>query len=477
MKLKDHTKAMVCSNYQTDSLHHADHHWATAQDDVSDVMKFKNGTSKIIIVQENRNAATSVNEVDKSDETVSTFSNSSESDNVSASHLQAWRQYSSSSSVEESDDDASEIQKYCIDSVPKVTPHSDKQDYLDRPSAPLTVPRHSGLNALQIKTRRDDSPFHIRMTSKDSSSESMVDDAQMARKTVSNEHVFRTKRDESPIYDRLATQETFSSKGKRSSKYPSRPRGRVFHTFLKSDDSVAGTEVSTLSKLPHASPARVRAPSPFSSSGESVHDRLASQQTFSSNDWRRAEKPVRAPSPRPFYTLVTAGSFTGSDDFSDITMRRVTPVRTRKSNAHQKGSRKKWPQPKPEKQFRPRLPPSSGKVNRSCEESTSKKDSITKNPADKKKSPSQSNVYHRIGSLEGKTMVGRGTINAQRGDSRQCERSQSDIYQRLIDRGNKAAMKNILLKAKEKEHEHNTFAESCKNALMRKFKGSTLLRV
>lgn len=474
MELKDHQKAMVCSNYQTDSLHHADHHWPTAQED----MKFKNGTSKIIIVQENRNADTSVNEVDKSDETVSTFSNSSESDNVSDSHLQAWRQCSSSSSVEESDDDASEIQKYCINSVPNVTPLSDKQDSLDRPSAPLTVPRHSGLNTSQIKTRRDDSPFHIRLTSKDSSSASMVNDAQMARKTVSNEHVFRTRRDVSPFHDRLATQETFSSKGKRSSKYPSRPRGRVFHIFLKSDNSVAGTEVSTLSKLPHASPARVRAPSPFSSSGESAHDRLASQQTYSSNDRRRAQKPARAPSPRPFYTLVTAGSFSGSDDFSDITMRRVTPVRTRKSNAHEKSSRTKWPKPKPEEQFHPRLPPSSSrKVTRSCEQSTSKKDSVTKNPTDKKKFPSQPNVYHRIGSLEGKNMVRRGTLNAVRGDRHQCERSESDIYQRLIDRGNKAAMKNILLKAKEKEHEHNTFAESCKNALMRKFKGSTLFRV
>jgi len=54
----------------------------------------------------------------------------------------------------------------------------------------------------------------------------------------------------------------------------------------------------------------------------------------------------------------------------------------------------------------------------------------------------------------------------------------TQVYDRLISRGSKAALKMQIRQVSTKyENEHDTFAESCKNMVMRKFEGSTFVHV
>ena len=255
---------------------------------------------------------------------------------------------------------------------------------------------------------------------------------------------------------------------------------RPNYAFVRSDS----THISKLSNASpfHSrsrtlSPAMKRAPSPF-------HERLAERHTVSSAR-KLSTIRARAPYPRPFYNVVIKGSFiTGRDDISEITMRQSTPTKQRnnsiRSNLDQHLTIK---QTKPFSRRVPLLPPSS---------QHGRSRAIPKSKLHQKKQEKHLNqdaLYRRLASLD--TIASsrmkpiplnqRMLCPYEKAKIAQAERNKSpsrrtEVYTRLISRGNKAAMKKQMFTTRYGEG-HDTFAESRKKSLLRDFKGSTFVRV
>ena len=342
-------------------------------------------------------------------------------------------------------------------------------------------------NSPPLKTQRpsrsrESSPFHNRLAERNTKSLLLrrSQDRVEEKAVVTEEpELYGVPNDPSPLHERLANQETYSTASKRSNKPPSKPTKRPYYAFVRSDST-------HISKLTNASPfhSRTRTPSPAFSRGPSpTHERLAEQHTLSS---ARKLTPIRAraPSPRPFYTLVTKGSFTGRDDVSEITMRQPTPTKQRSnSNRSNPDQHITIKQPKP--YSRRALPlPTSSPPGRSR--------AVPKSKLQQKKQEmhlKQDALYRRLASLD--TIASsrmkpiplkkRMLCPYEKTKMAQAERIKSpsrrtEVYTRLISRGNKAAMKKQMFTTRYGE-DHDTFAESRKHSLLRKFEGSTFVRV
>jgi hypothetical protein len=300
-------------------------------------------------------------------------------------------------------------------------------------------------------------------------------------------------RSPSPLHDRLAKHETYATASQRNVKPVPRPAERPFYFNARSAHR-ADIEVSSISNLPNASPlparlsppgpAKMRAPPP------PIYDRLAMSHTISSASKKSAVKAVRAPSPRHFYTLVTKGSFTGRDDVSEMSLPKPTPTRQRRQSLRSNRD-----------QVDTRTQPGAGTTGpRSRRANTiplspnGKCRDVSKVKMEQKKKALKEKLnalYHRLATLDTVSssrmkpfaLKQRILCPSEKKQIAQAERNKTPIkrtqvYDRLISRGSKAALKMQIRQVSTKyENEHDTFAESCKNMVMRKFEGSTFVRV
>ena len=349
------------------------------------------------------------------------------------------------------------------------------------------------LEAPKPRRSRASSPFHDLLAGRDTKSLSL-------RRSQNQCEVFAEEpkkhhqlcRSPSPLHDRLAKHETYATASQRNVKPVPRPAERPFYANIRSAHR-ADIEVSSISNLPNASPlparlslpvpAKMRAPSP-------IYDRLAMSHTVSSASKKSAVKAVRAPSPRPFYTLVTNGSFTGRDDVSEMSLPKPTPTRQRRqslrSNRDQVDTRT---QPGADN-----AGPRSRRANTIPLSPNGKSRDVSKVKMEQKKKAlkeKQNALYHRLATLDTVSssrmkpfaLKQRYLCPSEKKQIAQAERNKTPIkrtqvYDRLISRGSKAALKMQIRQASTKyENEHDTFAESCKNMVMRKFEGSTFVRV
>jgi len=349
------------------------------------------------------------------------------------------------------------------------------------------------LEAPKPRRSRASSPFHDLLAGRDTKSLSL-------RRSQNQCEVFAEEpkkhhqlcRSPSPLHDRLAKHETYATASQRNVKPVPRPAERPFYANIRSAHR-ADIEVSSISNLPNASPlparlsppvpAKMRAPSP-------IYDRLAMSHTVSSASKKSAVKAVRAPSPRPFYTLVTNGSFTGRDDVSEMSLPKPTPTRQRRqslrSNRDQVDTRT---QPGADN-----AGPRSRRANTIPLSPNGKSRDVSKVKMEQKKKAlkeKQNALYHRLATLDTVSssrmkpfaLKQRYLCPSEKKQIAQAERNKTPIkrtqvYDRLISRGSKAALKMQIRQASTKyEYEHDTFAESCKNMVMRKFEGSTFVRV
>jgi len=334
-------------------------------------------------------------------------------------------------------------------------------------------------DSLPVKTRRPSrlrasSPFHDRLAERETKSLML----RRAQENVTEDtKLCRIPNDPSPLHERLAKRETFSTASKRNKKPSFKPTKPPYYTVVKSDC----THISKLtnpspmnSRTCTSSPTVARRPSP-------AHERHHALQPTLSFARKTSRIKARAPSPRPFYTLVTKGSFTGRDDVSEITMRQPTPSRQRGnsicSNPDQHLTTK---DPRPYSRLY--LPPSS--KSEMCPFG----DKPKKEQKELDMHLKQDALYRRLASLDtiassrmkaiplNKRMLcpyERKKITEKAERDALLPSGPTEVYTRLISSGNKAAMQ----KQRYSEDYHDTFAKTCKNSLLRKFEGSTFVRV
>jgi len=351
---------------------------------------------------------------------------------------------------------------------------------------------------------RASSPFHDHLAGSDTKSLSLrraQNHCDVFAEVPKKDH--QLCRSPSPLHERLAKHETYATASQRNAKPVPRPAERPFYAFVRSAPR-ADIEVSSISYLPNSSPlpsrvsppahAKMRAPSP-------IHDRLAMLDTVSSASKKSAVRTLRAPSPRPFYTLVTNGSFTGRDDVSEMTVPKPTPTRQTRQSSRSRHDQVDTRTPSDADDARPRfqrvspMPHSPTRKSRGLPLSPTRKSrgvSTAKTEQKRKALQEKQNaLYHRLATLDTVAssrmkpipLKQRYIFPSEKKQISQVERNKTPIkrnhvYDRLISRGNNAALKMQIRQASTKyENEHDTFAESCKNLLMRKFEGSTFVRV
>jgi len=345
-------------------------------------------------------------------------------------------------------------------------------------------------NTKTSATDRASSPFHDHLVASDTKSVAL-------RRAKNQCDVFAEEpkkhhqlcRSPSPMHERLARHETYATASQRSTKPVPRPAERPFYAFVGSSPR-ADIKVSSISNLSNSSPlpsrvsppvhAKMRAPSPI---------QLAMLHTGSSGSMKSAVKTLRAPSPRPFYTLVTNGSFTGRGDISKMTAPEPTPTRQARQSfriQHDEVDTRAQPDAD-DARTRFRLP------NPIPLSPTGKSRGVSTAKEQKRKAlqDKQNALYHRLASLDTVAssrmkpipLKQRYLFPSEKKQISQAERNKTPIkrnqvYARLISRGSNAAIKMQIHQASTKyENEHDTFAESCENFLMRKFEGSTFVRV
>ena len=371
------------------------------------------------------------------------------------------------------------------------------------------------------KDLTDPSPLYDRLAVQETASLTLrranSDCKEVEVKVKVEEPVRLPSRGPSPLYERLSTHLTHATASKQSYKAETHV-STPFYTFVKSDSFNASQEVSSVSMLPDAYPVQRPHRTHVPTGATTLHERLATHHTHSSMHKKSPSvSKIRSPSPTPFYTLVTGTCFPCSDDVSAITRPSFkSPARTRPQpvdhSSHRNAATTLTPLRSSTVAMRKRsearaqkgitrpvipVPPRARSSSKSSPTMDAAALKGAKKPSRASRSATQDALFHRLSNqdtiassrmkplpVHGKLLSSYEKIQIVEDEMKTSRNTtpsregNENVYDRLMKQGKASSLRKQMLVASTRYNsEHQTFSEGCQTGLMRKFVGSTFVRV